>query len=698
MQTLVAIYEKTTPAHFPLGAHYNGKGVYFSVHSNGADYIELCLFDGDGKELSPMKMQKAKDHTWSVYIENIHPGQHYGYRAYGKFDPKNGLLFNPHKLLLDPYAKAMHGMIDWNKPIYGYKTYMNDVDKDLYMDTDDNVSGMMKSIVISSDFDWGNDSHLNIPLSQSVIYELHVKGFTMLHPEVEPHLRGTYAGLASEPIIKYLKKLGITTIELLPVHQFVQDHFLIEKGLRNYWGYNSIGYFAPHNEYSSSGTSGGQVNEFKQMVKTFHENGIEVIIDVVYNHTAEGGQLGPILSFKGLDNKEYYRLDRENKRHFVDYTGTGNTFNTFHHQPLQLVMDSLRYWVIEMHVDGFRFDLGATLGRGEHLFDKYSSFFTIIQQDPILSNTKLIAEPWDMGEDGYQVGGFPILWSDWNGRYRDTVRMFWNGNNNTSKDLAFRIGGSPDIYNSDSRLPHSSINFIVAHDGFTMHDLVSYSEKHNENNKENNNDGERHNNSMNYGVEGETDNKEIIALRQKHKKNLLSTLLLSWGTPMIAHGDEYGRTQKGNNNGYCQDDELTWMNWDWDEEQQNLFDFTSKLIAFRKNQHIFHGSKYPNGDLLTEWINDGLDWFNADGKTIGKGDWHNIKSFGMYLENKENSTDTFIYLVNADENEVEFNLYKEGSWKIIFDTCEKISFSIDDKSTSNKYKLMSKSAALLQLI
>ena len=683
----------------PLGSSYDGYGVNFKVFSSSADGIELCLFNESGEELKPIKMQKGTNNLWSIYIPELAPGQLYGYRAYGKFDPKNGYLFNPHKLLLDPYARAIEGMPDWEKPMYGYKTYLKNADKDLYPDTDDNYSAMMKSVVISNDFDWEDDVALNIPLSESIIYETHVKALTMLHPEVGPEIKGTYAGLSSEPIIDYFKKLGITTVELLPVHQFVQDHFLKEKGLKNYWGYNTIGFFAPHNEYSASGSRGGQVNEFKQMVKTFHANGMEIIIDVVYNHTAEGGQMGPTLSFKGLDNITYYRLQKDNKRQFVDYTGTGNTFNTFNPQTLRLVMDSLRYWVTEMHVDGFRFDLGATLGRGEHHFDKFSAFFTAIQQDPVLSNTKLIAEPWDIGEGGYQVGGFPVLWSDWNGKYRDATRKFWKGDKNMSMELAVRIGGSPDLYNSDSRNPHSSINFITAHDGFTMHDLVSYTQKHNHDNKEENKDGENHNNSINYGIEGETDDIFIKEARQKHIRNLLSTLLLSWGTPMISHGDEYGRTQRGNNNCYCHDNELTWMKWDWNEDEKTLFEFTRRLIAFRKNKHIFHGQKYPMGDPLTEWIEDGLDWFNIDGKQIKIDEWQYIKAFGMFLENKDRSNpDTFIYLVNADNNKAIFNLKKEGPWQIIFDTCEKEAFSVEDKSTSGKYKLEAKSAALLKLI
>src|SRR5437660_1562389 len=542
---------------YPLGANFDGTGPSFSTCSEVAGRVERRLFDEDGTE-TRMDLPEQTALCWHGYVPNVRPGQRYGFRVHGPYDPNRGQRCNAAKLLLDPYAKAIEGNVRWNRAIFPYP--LGDPDLDQAPDHTDSGPFMPKSIVIDPWFIWDDDRRLRVPWHETVIYEVHVKGFTQSHPSIPEDLRGTYAGLATPEVIQHFKTLGITAIELLPCHQFVHDHVLVERGLRNYWGYNSIGYLAPHNEYSSSGQRGEQVQEFKRMVKTLHAAGIEVILDVVYNHTAEGNHLGAMLSFRGIDNAAYYRL-MDDPRFYRDYTGTGNSLNMRHPHVLQLIMDSLRYWVMEMHVDGFRFDLAATLARELHDVDRLAAFFDLVQQDPVLSQVKLIAEPWDVGEGGYQVGNFPGLWTEWNGKYRDTVRDYWRGEPATMGEFASRLTGSSDLYEATGRRPGASINFVVAHDGFTLNDLVSYNQKHNEANGEDNRDGESHNRSWNCGVEGPTDDPDILELRRRQMRNFWATLLVSQGTPMIAHGDEFGRTQNGNNNVYCQDSQLSWMDW-----------------------------------------------------------------------------------------------------------------------------------------
>ena len=541
---------------YPLGATFDGAGTNFSLFSELAERVELCLFDDQGVE-TRVDLPESTALCWHGYLPSVRPGQLYGYRVHGPWAPDHGQWCNPSKLLLDPYAKAVDGLWDWSEAIFPYHFSEPENSKNEL----DSAAFVAKSVVINPFFDWANDRPPATPWHRTVVYEAHVKGFSRTHPGIPEDLRGTYAGMAHPVAIDYLKNLGITAVELLPVHQFVQDSTLADKGLRNYWGYNSIGYLAPHNEYSSAGQRGEQVQEFKQLVKTMHQAGIEVILDVVYNHTAEGNHLGPMLSFRGIDNPAYYRLVPDNCRYYMDYTGTGNTLNMQHPHVLQLMMDSLRYWVLEMHVDGFRFDLAATLARELHDVDRLSSFFDLIQQDPVVSQVKLIAEPWDIGEGGYQVGNFPPLWSEWNGKYRDTVRDFWRGTDQTLAEFAYRFTGSSDLYQGTARRPYASVNFITAHDGFSLRDLVSYNDKHNEANGEDNRDGESHNRSWNLGVEGPTDDPEILALRARQTRNFLTTLFLSQGVPMLVGGDEIGRTQRGNNNAYCQDNEISWYDW-----------------------------------------------------------------------------------------------------------------------------------------
>src|SRR5919107_1225899 len=547
---------------FPLGATYDGTGTNFAVFSEVADAVELCLFDADGTE-TRVALPERTAQAWHGYAPTVGPGQRYGFRVHGPYDPAAGLRCHPSKLLLDPYATAVEGEVDWGEAMF---TYRFDAPDGPVNDRDSGPH-MLKGVVTSPYFDWANDRPPRTAWNETAVYEVHVKGFTARHPDIPEELRGTYAGLAHPAAIEYLSALGVTAVELLPVHQFIQDSHLVERGLRNYWGYNSIGFMAPHNDYSATGQEGGQVQEFKQMVKALHEAGIEVILDVVYTHTAEGNHLGPVLSFKGIDNAAYYRLVDDDRQYYMDYTGTGNTLNMRHPHVLQLLMDSLRYWVLDMHVDGFRFDLAATLARELHDVDRLGSFFDLIQQDPVINQVKLIAEPWDVGEGGYQVGNFPPLWSEWNGKYRDSVRDFWRGTDQTMAEFAFRFTGSSDLYQGTARKPHARIHFIPAHDGFTLRDLVSYNEKHNEANGEDGRDGESHNRSWNCGAEGPTDDPEILALRARQQRNFIATLLLSQGVPMICHGDELGRTQGGNNNGYCQDNEVTWVDWELDDDR-----------------------------------------------------------------------------------------------------------------------------------
>jgi len=662
---------------FPLGATFDGIGTNFSIFSEAATRVELCLFDAHGKE-ARIDLPETTALCWHGYIPDIRPGQCYGYRVHGPWSPDQGLWCNSNKLLIDPYAKAIEGSWDWNEAVFPYhfgqpESSKNDLDSGPFVP---------KSVVVNPFFDWGHDPRPDTPLHRTVIYETHVKGFTMTHPDIPEDFRGTYAGLAHPVAVKYLQRLGITTIELLPVHQFVQDSTLKDRGLRNYWGYNSIAYLAPHNEYARR-QSGDQVQEFKHLVKTMHEAGIEVILDVVYNHTGEGNQLGPILSLKGIDNPAYYRLIADNRRYYMDYTGTGNTLNMRHPHVLQLIMDSLRYWVQEMRVDGFRFDLAATLARELHDVDRLSSFFDLIQQDPIVSQVKLIAEPWDIGEGGYQVGNFPPLWSEWNGKYRDTVRDFWRGTDQTLAEFAYRFTGSSDLYEGTARRPHASVNFITAHDGFPLRDLVSYNEKHNEANGEENRDGESHNRSWNSGEEGPTDNPEVQKLRARQQRNFLATLMLSQGVPMLLGGDEIGRTQRGNNNAYCQDNEISWF--DWQNADEGLLQFTRRLIRLRHRHPVFCRRRWFHGRALHGSEVGDIGWFTPGGAQMSEDDWKAgfAKSLGVFLNGRAIPTpnergerivdDSFYVMFNAQHEPLDFKLptHEWGQrWTKVLDTSE----------------------------
>jgi glycogen operon protein len=583
---------------FPLGATWDGQGTNFSLYSEVATGVELCLFDARDprQEYGRASLSEKTANVWHGYLPGIRPGQLYGYRVHGPYEPERGLRFNPAKLVLDPYAKAVSGSVDWTAPVFGYQ--LGDPRADLSLDSSDSSWGVAKAVVVDPHFDWDGDRLPRTPLHRTVIYEVHVKGFTIKHPGVPDHQRGTYAGLSAPAVIEYLQRLGVTAVELLPVHTFLDDKFLLEKGLRNYWGYNTSNFFAPEARYSSAGDRGQQVSEFKAMVKALHAAGIEVILDVVYNHTSEGNELGPTLSFRGIDNPTYYRLSAEQPRYYLNFTGTGNSFNARHPQVLRLIMDSLRYWVLEMHVDGFRFDLAATLARELHDVDRLSSFFDIIHQDPVLSQVKLIAEPWDIGQGGYQVGNFPIIWTEWNDKYRDTVRRFWRGDEDQMAELGYRLTGSSDLYQDDGRSPQASINFVTAHDGFTLHDLVSYNEKHNEANGEDNRDGNNHNISYNFGVEGPTDDPKIRVAREQQMRNFLATLLFSQGTPMICGGDERGRTQQGNNNAYAQDNEISWFDWQETELSRSLYDFTCRVVQLRHEHPALHRKKFFQGRAI----------------------------------------------------------------------------------------------------
>src|SRR6184192_2637671 len=614
----------------PRGATWDGEGVNFALFSEHAERVELCLFDSSGRrELHCITLKEQTDQVWHCYLPEARPGLLYGYRVHGPYDPSHGHRFNHHKLLLDPYAKQVRNDLKWSDSHFGYR--IGHAKEDLSFDRRDSALGMLKGIVIDPAFSWGADQPPRIPWHQSVIYEVHVKGFTKLHPEVPPALRGTYAGLATAPVINYLKRLGITAVELMPVHCFVDDRVLIEKGLRNYWGYNSIGFFAPDMRYSATGS----IAEFKTMVKALHSAGIEVILDVVYNHTAEGNQLGPTLSFRGIDNPVYYRLLADNPRYYMDHTGTGNTLNMRHPRVLQLIMDSLRYWVLEMHVDGFRFDLAATLARELHEVDRLGAFLDIIHQDPVLSQVKLIAEPWDLGEGGYQVGKFPVGWAEWNDKYRDAVRSYWKGDGGLIGELAYRVTGSSDLYERSGRRPYASINFVTAHDGFTLRDLVSYNEKHNEANGEDNRDGTNSNRSWNCGVEVPTDDPEVNRLRARQMRNFLATLFLSQGVPMLLSGDERCRTQHGNNNAYCQDNELSWLDWSLDERRSSLLEFTQRLIRLRQEHPVFRRSTFLEGVAETSGLPD-VYWFRPDGRRMTRRDWDSgPPRLGVFLNGAE---------------------------------------------------------------
>jgi isoamylase len=665
-------------AAYPLGASYDGSGTNFALFSEVAERVELCLFSPTGEE-TRLELPEVDGFVWHAFLPGVEPGQRYGYRVYGPNDPSRGLRCNPSKLLLDPYAKAIDGTIEWDESLFGY--HFGDPDS---FNEDDSATHMPKCVVINPFFDWVNDRSPRHPYAESVIYEAHVKGMTQLHPEIPDEMRGTYAGMAHPVMIDHLTSLGITTLELMPVHHFVNDSFLVDKGLSNYWGYNTIGFFAPDSKYSYSANPGGQVQEFKAMVRALHEAGIEVILDVVYNHTGEGNHFGPTLSFRGIDNAAYYRLVDDSPQHYMDYTGTGNTLNVRHPHTLQLIMDSLRYWVTEMHVDGFRFDLAATLAREFYDVDRLSSFFDLVQQDPIVSQVKLIAEPWDVGPGGYQVGNFPPQWTEWNGKYRDTVRDFWRGEPATIGEFAARITGSADLYETSARRPVASINFVTAHDGFTLRDLVSYNEKHNENNKDGNSDGESHNRSWNCGVEGETDDARILALRAQQQRNFIATMFISQGVPMICHGDELGRTQNGNNNGYCQDNEITWV--DWDKVDVDLLAFTRQLTALRREHPVFRRRRFFDGRPVRRRGKTGLpdiQWFRPDGTEMTEEDWGSGfgRSVAMFLNGQgipDRDTrgqrvidDSFYLAFSAHDEAIDFTLPAEeygAAWEIMIDT------------------------------
>ncbi len=678
---------------YPLGATWDGQGVNFALFSENATGVELCLFSGEnGEKEERIPLTERTNLVWHAYLPGIKPGQCYGFRVHGPYEPQHGHRFNPNKLLFDPYARAISGIIDWNDALFGYQ--IGDRANDLSYSESDSAPYMPKCVVTDSTFDWEGDRRPNIPLHKTIIYETHIKGFTKLHPDVPPELRGTYAGMTCEPVIDYIKRLGVTAVELLPIHHFVNDRHLKERGLTNYWGYNSIGFFAPDARYASAGVMGEQVQEFKQMVKALHREGIEVILDVVYNHTAEGNQMGPTLAFRGIDNASYYRLVEGDARHYMDYTGTGNTLNMMSPAVLRMMMDSLRYWVLEMHVDGFRFDLASALARELHDVDRLGSFFDIIHQDPVISQVKLIAEPWDIGMGGYQVGGFPPGWAEWNGKYRDTVRDFWRGAESTLAEFASRLTGSSDLYSGDGRQPTASINFITAHDGFTLADLVSYNEKHNEANGEDNNDGESHNRSWNCGVEGPTDDEGVLALRRQQQRNFLTTLFLSQGVPMLLAGDELGRSQGGNNNAYCQDNEISWFHWDQTDE--DLQEFTRRLIVFVKRHPIFQRRKWFQGSPLHGEGATDIAWFNLAGDEMAEEHWGEdyAKTVAVFLngsgirtpdEKGRRITDnSFILMFNAHHEPVTFTIPKTGErlrWLRVIDTTQPLPATEGDEQT-----------------
>lgn len=660
----------------PLGATWDGEGVNFALFSEHAEAVELCLFDGSGHEIQRIKLREQTNQVWHCYLPEARPGLYYAYRVYGPYAPKEGNRFNHHKLLIDPYAKSIEGNFKWGDEHFGYK--VGDSKKDLSFDTRDNAHIMPKCKVIDSAFTWADDRAPNIDWHDTIVYELHVKGYTQLLDRIPQKLRGTYSGLCSAPVIKYLKSLGITAVELLPVHTFIDERATVDRGLNNFWGYNSIGFFSPDMRYASV----GHINEFKTMVKTLHSVGIEVILDVVYNHTAEGNHLGPTLSFRGIDNQSYYRLNAENPRHYVDYTGCGNTLNMMHPRVLQLIMDSLRYWVLEMHVDGFRFDLASALARELHEVDRLGAFFDIIHQDPVISQVKLIAEPWDLGEGGYQVGNFPVGWTEWNGKYRDTVRAYWKGDGGLIGELGYRLTGSSDLYQHSGRRPFASINFITCHDGFTLRDLVSYDKKHNEANGEKNRDGDDNNNSWNCGVEGETDSQKINELRRRQRRNFMATLLLSQGVPMISAGDEISKTQQGNNNAYCQDNPLSWINWQTSREEEEFLEFVQLVIKIRKKHYVFRRRQFFQGRSIKGIDVKDLTWLRPEGGEMSDEEWnmHYARCLGMLLigetlheydnRGRQLVDNNFLILLNAHHESINFELpdFPEHAWKLLFDT------------------------------
>jgi glycogen operon protein len=665
-----------------MGATWDGNGVNFAIASERADAVEVCLFHDPTSPVEDERipLTERTGPVWHGYVPGLGPGACYGYRVHGPYRPAEGLRFNPNKLLLDPYARAVTGRVDWSAPIFGYRR--DHPDLDLSFDTDDDAWGKPKGVVIDPAFDWGDDRRPDIAMADSVIYEVHIKGFTARHPQVSPDLRGTFSGFAAPASIEHLKRLGITTVELLPVAASADEEHLVRRGLTNYWGYSPLNYFSPDARFSSTGDRGEQVVEFKRMVKALHAAGIEVILDVVYNHTAEGGEFGPTLSFRGIDNPAHYRLVPGAERYYLDFTGAGNCVNGNYPQTLKLVMDSLRYWVEEMHVDGFRFDLATVLARQLYEVDRLSPFLETVHQDPVLAQVKLIAEPWDIGEGGYQVGNFPWPWAEWNGRYRDTVRRYWRGNAGSARDLALRIAGSPDLYARDWRRPQASINFITAHDGFTLEDLVSYAHRHNEANGEGNRDGAGQNDSANYGIEGPTDDRDILAVRERQKRNLLLTLLCSQGVPMLSAGDEIGHTQHGNNNAYCQDNETTWLNWNLDDRKQRLLEFTRSLVTLRRTHPTFRRQRFISGDRPDQ-NEPGVKWLRPDGTPMACGDWSTswVRSLALHLagdvidERTERGDavrdDDFLLLLNAYDGAVTFTLPVSPAstgWTVVIDT------------------------------
>ena len=698
---------------YPLGATWDGAGVNFALFSEHATAVALCLFDerDPGKESRQIRIEQRTDQVWHVYVPDIRPGALYAYRVNGPYDPAQGHRFNPAKALIDPYARAIAGPLQWHDSFFGHRIGDPADDKP---DDRDSAPYLPKSVVVDPTFDWEGDRPPLTRWSRTVIYEMHVKGFTWLHPEVEPELRGTYAGLASPAAVRHLTELGVTAVELLPVHHSVTEKYQADRGLTNYWGYNSIGFFAPDSRFSASGHLGRQVDEFKAMVKTLHRAGIEVILDVVYNHTAEGNHLGPTLCFRGIDNAAYYRLAPEDLRYYVDYTGCGNTLNMRHPRTIQLLMDSLRYWVLDMHVDGFRFDLAAALARELHDVDRLSAFFDVIHQDPVISQVKLIAEPWDLGQGGYQVGNFPVGWTEWNGKYRDTIRRYWKGDEGQVAELAYRLTGSSDLYEMGGRRPYASVNFVTAHDGFTLADLVSYNDKHNLANGEDNRDGTDDNSSWNCGIEGPTDDAQITALRERQMRNVLATLFLSQGIPMLLSGDEMGRTQRGNNNAYCQDTDLSWVHWPPTPAGQRLIAFTRRLIQLKEDNPVFHRRMFFQGRRIQGSAVKDLAWFRPDGHEMTDEEWSNslsrclgLRLAGDAIEEVDDMGepivgDTFLILLNAHHEPVSFVLPAYETrvrWEPVLDTRDwNGETQREALRTGERYPLEGRSLAVLRRI
>jgi glycogen operon protein len=691
---------------YPLGATYDGSGTNFALFSEVAERVDVCLFDEDGGE-TRVRLPERDALVWHGYLPNVGPGQRYGFRVHGPYDPRSGLRCNPAKLLLDPYAKAVEGSVDWDEACFSYR-----FDDPGERNDADSAPHMPKSVVISPFFSWDNDRHPRTPYAETVVYEAHVKGLTYTHPDIPEGIRGTYAALAHPVMLEHYRRIGVTAVELMPVHQFVHDKHLKDRGLRNYWGYNTIGFFAPHNDYAAAGQRGQQVQEFKAMVKALHEAGLEVILDVVYNHTAEGNHMGPTLSFRGIDNASYYRLVDGDPEHYYDTTGTGNTLLMRHPHVLQLIMDSLRYWVTDMHVDGFRFDLASTLARQFHEVDRLSAFFDLVQQDPVVSQVKLIAEPWDVGEGGYNVGGFPPLWTEWNGKFRDTVRDFWRGERSTLAEFASRLTGSSDLYEDDGRRPFASINFVTAHDGFTLHDLVSYNDKHNEANGEDNNDGESHNRSWNCGAEGETDDLEVVALREQQKRNFLATLFLSQGVPMLLHGDELGRTQRGNNNVYAQDSDIAWVDWQRAREFDFLTAFAARLSRLRRDHPVFRRRRFFEGRPVRGTALEDIGWFTPTGDAMSEDDWdtdfanavavflngHGIREPGQRGERV--TDDSFFLLLNAHHEPIDFCVPDLGvaeRWHVVVDTHAPLLDDADPRSVKTTETITVEARSILVL-